>query len=219
MEIRAGAQVKTARDEVVGKVDRVVIDPGTMEVTHVVVQKGFLFTTDKIVPMEWIASAIEDLVILKPNVSSFDALLDFEETYYVPLDEEVPGTGSLPSEYFARSYYWYPPIGHGTLGYPDVYGIPPARIETEQNIPEGTVAVKEGADVIDKNGDQVGDVERIYTDPRTKQATHFVLSSGLLLKERKLVPIHWVTKFEEDKVYLDVGAKFLERIPPFQETT
>ena len=34
----------------VGSIDRLVIDPRTNEVTHIVVRKGFLFTKDKVIP-------------------------------------------------------------------------------------------------------------------------------------------------------------------------
>ena len=128
-----------------------------------------------------------------------------------------PESGAVSADYVARPLYWYPPVGVSPSGYPGTYAIPTPRTETKQNIPEGTVALSEGAAVFDKNGDRIGDVERIHTDPSTMKATHFVLSSGLLFKERKLIPIHWVTIFEEDRVHLGVGARFLDRLPPFQE--
>lgn len=219
MEIREDVQVKTAKGEVVGKVDRVVIDPGTLKVTHLVVQKGLLFTRDKVIPAEWITSTSEDEVILKPDIVDFDALPDFEETNYILLEEGDPERASMFADDLAHPYYWYPPIGgFGSIVYPAVGEGPVVRKETEQNIPENTVALKEGAGVLDKNGDQVGNVERIFTDTRTRHVTHFVISSGLLFKERKLIPVHWVTLFEEDKVHISVGSKFLDRLPPFQET-
>jgi hypothetical protein len=125
----------------------------------------------------------------------------------------------VAADYAAQPYYWYPPLGYGPIASPAVAGGPAVRAEKERNIPEGTVALKEGAGVFDKNGDHVGNVERIFTDPLTQQATHFVISSGFLFKERKLVPIHWMRHFEEDKVYLDVGSKFLDRLPPYIDGT
>jgi uncharacterized protein YrrD len=199
-------------------VDRVVIDPGTLKVTHVVVQKGLLFTRDKVIPAEWITSTSEDEVILKPDIVDFDALPDFKETNFILLEEGDPERAAMVADYVAQPYYWYPPIGFGTTVTPAVGGGPVVRKETEQNIPENTVALKEGAGVLDKNGDQVGNVERIYTDSRTRNVTHFVISSGFLFKERKLIPVHWVTLFEEDKVHLSVGSRFLDRLPPFPET-
>jgi uncharacterized protein YrrD len=65
--------------------------------------------------------------------------------------------------------------------------------------------------------EHVGDVERIFVDPDSNQATHFVISQGLLFKDRKLVPAHWVTSVEEDKVHLSVNSHLLERLPSYQE--
>ena len=67
MQFVQGAGVYTADDQQVGHVDRVVIDPKTLEVTHIVVQKGFLFTEDKVVPLDLIAEANEDRVALREH--------------------------------------------------------------------------------------------------------------------------------------------------------
>lgn len=219
MEIRAGVPVKTARDEVLGRVDRVVIEPWTLEITHIVVQKGFLFTNDKLVPFSWIASANEDEVTLKRDVTGIDDLPDFEETLYRPLNGTDTEVDPVRSAYMARPYFWYPPVGGAPLGFPGDYGIPPARVEVEKNIPEGTVALKEGADVYDKDEQKVGKVERIIADPDARQTTHFVLSSGVLFQDHKLIPIHWVRAMEEDSVHLEVGSRFLNRLPPFPESS
>ena len=63
----------------------------------------------------------------------------------------------------------------------------------------------------------VGDVERILVDPDTNEVTHFVISQGLLFKDRKLVPIHWVNSVEEDNVYLVVSSTVLDRLPSYEE--
>jgi sporulation protein YlmC with PRC-barrel domain len=44
VELTKGTDIYTADGEKVGSIDRVVLDLETREVTHVVVQKGFLFT-------------------------------------------------------------------------------------------------------------------------------------------------------------------------------
>jgi sporulation protein YlmC with PRC-barrel domain len=40
MQFKGGADVLTASNDTVGKVDRVVLDPRTKQVTHLVVRKG-----------------------------------------------------------------------------------------------------------------------------------------------------------------------------------
>jgi uncharacterized protein YrrD len=90
--------------------------------------------------------------------------------------------------------------------------------ETDQNIPDDTVALKEGARVISDDDETVGSVERLLTDPRSNRVTHFVISQGLLMKERKMVPVDWVRLMEEDKVHLAVGKGVVDRLPEYRET-
>jgi sporulation protein YlmC with PRC-barrel domain len=113
--------------------------------------------------------------------------------------------------------YPYPadPVYPGYPGYPER----PYVAETEQNIPEDTVALAEGAKVYGSDGEHVGDVEQVFMDAQTDQATHLVISRGLLLKERKLVPTTWATTVGEDEVYLSVDSSFMDRLPDYKESS
>ncbi|MBN2390589.1 MAG: PRC-barrel domain-containing protein, partial [Anaerolineae bacterium] len=51
MEFIKNAPVFTATHERVGHVDRVVINPQTEEVTHIVIRKGFIFAENKVLPI------------------------------------------------------------------------------------------------------------------------------------------------------------------------
>src|SRR6266508_78335 len=112
MQFRDGVTVYTADGQAVGKIDRVVINPHTNEVSHVVVRRGVFFTEDKVVPTTLIATATEDGVWLRAPVTKLDALPRFEETYYIPPGE----TADYPAGY-ARPLLWYPPIGAAWPGY------------------------------------------------------------------------------------------------------
>jgi uncharacterized protein YrrD len=215
LELKEGTDVFTSSGEQVGKINRFVLDPATNEVTHIVVQKGWLLPADKVVPIAMISSATEEQVVLNKDIGNFDQLPPFEETHFVELTQaDIPPT-SYPYRY-APAYYWYPPSGY--IGYPrfgvEYYGWPPAA--TTRNIPADTIPLKEGADVMSSDGEHVGDVERVFVDSESHRATHFLISEGLLFKERKLVPTHWVRSVEEDKVHLWVPSRLLERLPAYQ---
>lgn len=219
MEFKQGTKVTTYDGKDVGSVDRVVLNPNTKEVTHIVVRKGFLFSEDKIVPMSLIASATDQSVTLRQDAGKLDELPPFEETHYIGLGEEETRTAAYPAG-LAAPFYWYAPTG-GWMGYPD-YGDqyaypPPYPSETIQNIPSNTVALREGASVISADGEHVGSVKRIFTHPGSDRATHFLLSEGLFFKEQKLVPFGWISKIEEDEVHLNVGAHLLKEVPEFHE--
>ena len=216
MELKEGTTVYTRDGQEVGKISRFVLDPGTNHVTHVVVQKGWLFREDKVVPIEFIDTANEEHVELNEKVKDYEDLPLFEETHYVnAVDSEdyerrTPGVG-VPAA------YWYPPMGylpHPTYG-PNVFTWPPT--EVKQNIPENTVPLKEGAKIISVDGKHVGNLERLFVASNTDNVTHFVISQGLLLKERKLVPAGWLKSVDEDEVHLSVSADFLDRLPEYHE--
>jgi uncharacterized protein YrrD len=221
VQFRKDANVLTATDDKVGEIERVVVDPRTKEVTHIVVRKGFLFTEDKVVPVNLIASAQGDTVRLREDAGDLERLPDFIDEHFVVVDErELARTGAPPTYYPPLGpVYWYPPFGNVTVPAPigdTGPAEPPYVVETERNIPEKAVALKEGAEVISADGEQVGDVELVLTGPEADRVTHFVITQGLLLKERKLIPYHWVSKIDEERVHLVVGSHFLESLPEYQ---
>jgi hypothetical protein len=75
------------------------------------------------------------------------------------------------------------------------------------------VALKEGATVKTRDNHHAGKVEQVITAPGSRQVTHIVVSEGLLNKSRKVIPIDWVDKIDEDQVTLAVSAEVIERLP------
>lgn len=215
MLIKNGAQVFTANSDVVGRIDRVVIDPRTDEITHLVVRQGFLFTEDKVLPMNMVASADESVVMLKPNIENLDGLPPFEETKYIPR-HEADDPNDVPP------IYGYAPYGAGAM--PAYTGwiaatpyVTPDHVErVEQNIPDRTSVLNSGARVISHDDQHVGEVESLFVDPRTNQATHFIISQGLLFRNRKIVPATWIRVIAENEVFLGVDAATLEGLPDYQ---
>ena len=215
MQFKKGAEVFSSEGEKVGTLDRVVIDPRTREVSSLVVGKGILFRTDKVIPITLVDLDIEDRIVLKKtNQDIVEDFPDFETAHYVPLDEP-----DNPYYEAVDASYWYPPIHPGWamsnyVGHP----LPEFVLKTDQDIPEGTVALEEGAKVISRDGKHVGNVEQVITESQENRVSHFVVSEGFLLKERKLVPAVWVTNVAEDEIHLSVESSLFERLPEYQAT-
>jgi uncharacterized protein YrrD len=213
MQFKKGAEVFSGEGEKVGTLDRVVIDPRTREVSSLVVGKGILFRTDKVIPITLVDLDIEDRIVLKKtNQDIVEDFPDFETAHYVPLDEP-----DNPYYEAVEASYWYPPIHPGWamsnyVGHPQ----PEFVLKTDQDIPEGTVALEEGAKVISRDGKHVGNVEQVITESQENRVSHFVVSEGFLLKERKLVPAVWVTNVAEDEIHLSVESSLFERLPEYQ---
>jgi sporulation protein YlmC with PRC-barrel domain len=208
MHFKYDAKVVDAEGKPAGHIDRVVLDPNTGTVTHLVVRKGLLLTEDRVVPIDLVAASDDDELRLRSAAGRLDGLPRFEETHYVPVGPM--GTGDL--ETTAPPYYWYPPVvGFQPIGSSAAaaYGYPAPGFasETERNIPGYTVALKEGSEVKSRDGHKLGTVtEVIVASPSApgRAATHLVLAGEQ--NQRKLIPAHWVAGANDDEIFLAVDA-------------
>jgi uncharacterized protein YrrD len=218
MHFKEGAGVFTHMGEEIGKVNRVVLDPFSREVTHIVIQKGVLFREDKVVNVDGVMLTNEDTITLKPGIGNFEDLPPFEAAHYVGVDasEMVRSKGVTRSDAgFMPAFYYYPPFGVYP-GYPSA-PLPGAKIEIERNIPESAVPLKEGTEVVSADGEKVGSIERVLFDSGTKKISHFLISSGLIFKEKKRVPMSWVDSVGEDRIKLGVGTGQLKKLPDHKD--
>jgi uncharacterized protein YrrD len=211
MKFVKGADVYTAKDEKIGTLSRVVIDAKTGDMTDLVVDPG-MFGSEKVIPVGLVDVEKEDKIMLRETNQGVDEFLDYETTHYVPVDQ----IGN-PYEKI-ETYYWYPPanyqrpMGGGMI--PGVF--PDDVLQTESSIPEGRVAISQGAQVLSADDAQIGNVEQVITDPESDHVTHFVIGKGFLLKEHKLIPAFWVSKVDDGKIHLSVQARVFERLPDYQ---
>jgi sporulation protein YlmC with PRC-barrel domain len=206
MEFQEGVAVYTPDGRHLGNVDRVVVDPTTRRVTHIVIRQGHLLPEDKVIPVERLTTATEERIVLDSEPGD---LTPFEESHYVPLDEET-----MRQWGFERGA---PLLWGGWMTGANVFWGMTAR--TEQHIPEGDVAVAEGATVADSNGEHVGRVLELVTDPKSGRITYLVIEAGHLWgKHTKAIPINWVSVFGEWQVTLAVGRQTLDNVPAHHPT-
>lgn len=236
MKLEPNTRVYTANGEEIGKLSRFVLDPHSRKVTHIVIERGLFNREERVLPLNIVQHAdAQGLHLADIHANTLDELPAFEETRYVATDEDALLEEGHVSDAFSRRYYYYPPAPFGAAGMlrpDDMYlnnppavpststsgGVPvtgdsPVHRETQQNIPEGTVAVKEGAKVLSRDGRHVGSVDKMLIDPQSQKATHFVIAKGLLVKERKIVPLDWVRNMGEDEVSLEMDENFINRLP------
>ena len=213
MKLKKGADVFNAQGEKLGTLQRVIIDPDSKAVTHVVVEKGLLFSTNKVISISEFDSQDEERLVVTGSGDP-DDYPAFEESQYVNLDE------SDRPETDVEGAYWYPPAnlawwrtGAAYMGY--YPPMPSYVMRTTQNIPEGTVALEEGAKVTSRDDKHVGNIEQVIVEPEDNRATHFVVHGGLF-SERKLIPVLWISTIGENEVHLSVGSQLLERLPEYK---
>jgi len=195
------ANVIAANGQQVGTLERVVLNPETKVVTDIVIQTGTLFNKEaRVMPVEAVVETTEDQIVLSDKIGELESFPRFEERHLIDTNIETDRT----TWNVAPVIYSYPePCSAVAPGEQFVTQI-------EQNIPEGTVAMKEGAKVITADGKHVGNVERVLADSSVDQITHLVMSMGMFTKELRLIPIRLVMTVEEDKVHLRVKKVSVE---------
>lgn len=207
-----GAEVFSSVGEKIGSLDRIVLDPGTKEVTHIVVKEGIIFSDSKLIPISYVALDGKQITLTK-NAMELDDLPDFNENLYLKMDR----TDELGLN--VEAVYWYPPmnVAWWSVGGGRKWAPEPAYVLKKENIlPEGTVALEEGASVVSNDGEDIGSVEQVMVASGEERITHIVVSSGFLTKEYKLVPTLWIKNVTDEKVYLSIDSDFFEQLPEHQ---
>lgn len=204
MQFKQGASVVTVDGKEAGRIDRVVIDPDSDEITHLVIQRGLVQRKDKVVPIAAVTIERDGQLTVHMKSEELELLPDFEEERYSLADE---GRGDDA----AAATSVYPPYPAGVPGFAH-YG-PRYIAETHLNIPDNTVALKEGAKVIARDSKEVGHVAQILTSIPADRVTHFMIVKGLLVKEHRLIPVTWVDGLADDEVHLAIDSSTVERLP------
>lgn len=207
IQFQKNATVLAANGQEVGSIERVVLSPESKMVTHIVVRKGTLLNRmETVVPVDLIAETTDEQIKLRDEAGDLEAFPPFEEERIV---DKKAGLDFPPAAGSAT---------RGLIGYPEpnVPYVPDPGEEyvtqVDQNIPEATVALKEGAKVITADGQHVGKVERILADLSQDQVTHLLISRGMFPKETKLIPMEWVMTMTDDEVYLGVEEHFVDEL-------
>ncbi|MFO7942969.1 MAG: PRC-barrel domain-containing protein [Anaerolineales bacterium] len=215
MILKYGTDVVKNNGEKVGKVKEVVIDPRTDEVSHVILEKGIILLKDKVLPISLVEDVNEERVKLYPLDHSLDSLPDYEEEQFVEIrdnkKQRQPVAGSPPI------LITYPPVRPYPVGQhiKDEHEMRVVKKEIK-NIPHDVQPIQEGEKVVTLDGHHIGDVERLILDHQTDKATHLIISEGVLLVEKKVVPVEWINEYDEDEIHLAVDRHVIENLPEYQ---
>lgn len=210
-------------DKKLGNVKQVVVDPMNAEVTHIVIEQGFIFTVDKVLPIQYIQRQEDGKLYIDRPADALD-LRDYEATYYVnEVSGEVVDQDSIATEttFIPPTAYYYPPLiandpGAYAWGMPGTVGNDPLTMVKRINVPEGSLVIPEGTNVYSLDDDHVGDVYSVHMDKQNNHLTHFIISQGLLFKDYKMIPTFWIEEVNQDGIHLAVSTEQLKALPAFE---
>lgn len=187
---KRGAAIRTANGKTVGTVDRIVFDPVSQKVTHIVVRQGAVFSTDRVISVD-VLSPTKDGVEIEPSIDP-TTFPEFEQSDYV-LDD-------------VSDFYVANPglaIGaYGPIGAPNT----DLRRHRERNLPEDSIALHANSDVIANDGEKVGRIKEIVVDSSNDRAVQLVVESGRADRTRRLLPASVVIDVAENEVHLGISS-------------
>jgi sporulation protein YlmC with PRC-barrel domain len=201
-----GAEAR-CRDGYCGEVIRVVMDPLTRTVTHLVVEPEHRQGLGRLVPLELVETERKDTAVndaatkdsatgirLSCTLAAFEQLEAAEATLFYPGGIDTAGYG--PGQALAWPYFG------STMG---------LGLGTD-SIPVGEVAVRRGQPVRATDGD-IGRVRGLVINPHDGHVTHVLLEEGHLWGRKQVaIPISAVTDVK-DGIRLTLTKHDVEDLP------
>ena len=178
-----------------GRLRHVVLDPGSAEVTHLVVRIGD--GRDVVLPMAMVARTSAEAIVLDVSSERLAGLPDYLSTNYcLPSSDMVPGSAE----------------GCEILPLPDlgVYNPGPLPVEHLQ-VPPGEIALAAGSPVLCSDG-ACGRVDQVLVDPADDRTTGFVVRKGFFFTHDVSVPLSWVHAVDEEGVHLKATRDQLNKL-------
>jgi sporulation protein YlmC with PRC-barrel domain len=195
-------------DGVCGEVRRVVIDPASDTVTHLVIRPGHRREAGRLVPLDLLDTTGGE-IRLRCTRAEFDKLDRAEESDVV---EGADSGGLLGDALVHEGGEAYAPAGPGDLI--DV-GPQPVhrRVVIRDVVPQGEIQVRPGDRVHAVDG-EIGRVQGFLADSGDDRVTHVLLREGHLWGRKEVaIPISAVTGVE-DGIRLNITKQQVENLPP-----
>jgi sporulation protein YlmC with PRC-barrel domain len=186
-EFAMGAKVSCV-DGPGGEVTRLIIDPATETVTHLVIEPKHRMRGGRLVPLDLVDSTAEG-IRLRCTVEEFGRLEPAEE---MELVDNVIGGGLYGA-----------PMGASS----------PVQAIVQDVVPPGETDIERGEPVHALDG-EIGRVHGCQVDPDDHRVTHVLLAEGHLWGRKEVaIPASAVTKVENG-IWLNLTKKQVEDLPP-----
>jgi sporulation protein YlmC with PRC-barrel domain len=214
MEFTIGAKASCA-DGSCGEIRRIIVDPATETVTHLVVQPGHRKDAGRLVPIHLVESTA-DGIRLRCTLAEFNEL-DHAEERELAQDTGFVGSGGLVGDDLAygvsgEAYAAAGPLGGEVI---NIGPVPGHRRSTvvEDVVPLGEDQVGPGDRVYAADG-EIGRVQGFLLNPENDRVTHVLLQEGHLWGRKEIaIPVSAVAEFDAG-VRLNITKEQVGNLPP-----
>jgi uncharacterized protein YrrD len=186
-----------------GQLAKVVLEPETWRVTHLIVQTGLLLKEAHVVPVEEVTSATDEAIHLSLTTGELQQSTPYKEKHY-----EVPVESGQYGSYGRGDVLVNP---QGSVITPHV---PMQKVTMHEGVDQTLALLKKGTSVRNVNG-EVGKLEHVITDAESNEVTHLVMRHGLILPHHLLIPVEIITEIGEDSIFIEATDDALKTLVPY----
>jgi hypothetical protein len=177
-----------ATDGQCGQLTRLIVDPVSEALTHLVVEPGHHEYLARLVPVDLVVSVEDELIRLNCTTKEFEQLDSAEDISFLGADD--PGVGGLGM-----------PLGHHP------------KPMFSDHVPAGEVEIQHGDAVHARDG-WIGAVQGLVIDPVDHHVTHVILQEGHLWGRKQVaIPIGAANRVGNE-IRVDLTKDEIEALPP-----
>jgi osmotically-inducible protein OsmY len=190
-----------------GKLHKVVLDPHTQRVTDLIVERGFLLTTDRVLPVDLVEQATRERVTL--SISS-QALSEYPEHRMIEFEEPAP---EVKAGHYDRGDVrcW---VGRYRMACPEPV-VPMVRRQVHEGVSPNRAVIERGTPVWNRDGREIGKVDHLLIDPKSGAVSHLVMRKGLL-PYYPILPIDKVEAVTDKAVSVSLTDGELQLLPRYK---
>jgi sporulation protein YlmC with PRC-barrel domain len=185
-----------------GKLTRLIVDPETQAVTHLVIGPKRRGERGRLVPIDLVDSTVGGIK-LRSTMAEFGKFDPAEEEDLLPSDPGAPLYNPDMAQFGDRQG-----LGMANLRLNDG-----AKTRTHDAVPLGEVDVRRGEPVFATDG-EIGKIQGLVIDPGSHHVTHVLLEEGHLWGRKEVaIPIGSVTRVG-DVIRLTIDKQQVRNLPP-----
>ena len=190
MDIALNAHAECT-DGRIGRVENLIINPVTENITYLVIKENDVGNTLRLVSEHLVKETSPDTIFFSIDKKKFRKMKSFIQEDYIPSNIML---------YMEEKAGWY-------------MGAPAAMFVEREAVPPGAVALHKGA-VVDASDGRIGKVDELLVEKKSGRITHLILKEGHLWGKRAVsVPVSQIDRYEEKRVYLKINKKAVEGLP------
>lgn len=189
-----------------GKLAKYAVNPDTWQVTHLIIEKGFLLKRARVLPLFAVKWATPYEIQLFIDVEDLSIYPEFREDV---VEQETPQQveGRPPALAVEQEGL---PYAHSVA-----VPVPTVRETVRQGVPDNLEVIGRGAPINGLEG-QIGKVDHLVVNAANGEIIYLIAEQGALFTTKWTVPVSMVEAISERGVSIAATAEVLKGLRPYE---